>query len=123
MASQTIRVTGYREVARAARRAGKATNTVFRTAMKEVAEPIRDEATSRFSLIDARSAAGYRVAVRQRGVAVEQRIGKKTGKRGDYGALQMRRALLPALASNEDNIVQGLDKALDKIADTFEGGV
>ena len=122
MASSAIRVKGYRECARAARRAGSATNREVRAAFRQVAEPVRAEAVSRFSSIDTRSASGYRIAVRQRGVAVEQRLKKTTGRRGDYGSLQMRRALLPALHANEDKIMKGMDEAIEKVADIFDKG-
>lgn len=122
MASSAVRVRGYKECARAARRAGKEVNKEVRAAFKEVAEPVRTEAAQRFSLIDARSAAGFVIRVRQKGIAVEQRIKRTTGKRGDYGALQMRRALLPALASNEDDVMKAMDDAIDKVAEIFDRG-
>lgn len=122
MAASTVRVKGYKELTRAARRAGSATNKEVRAALREVAEPVRAEAAAKFALIDARSAAGFRIAVRARGVAVEQRIGRVTGKRGDYGSLQMRRALIPALAANDDKIDDSMDKALDRIESIFERG-
>lgn len=120
MAAQTLRLKGYREFQRAVRRAGKESRTEVRAALREAVEPVRAEAVSRFSLIDARSAAGYRTAVRQRGVAVEQRLRKTTGRHPEYGSLQMRRALLPALASNEELIEQRVEQALDRIANHFE---
>ena len=122
MAGSAIRVKGYKQCARAARKAGKATNKEVRAAFKEVGEPVRADATSKFNLIDARSAAGYRVAVRQRGIAVEQRLKKTTGKRGDYGSMQMRRALIPALHQNEGKIDKAMDHAIDKVADIFDRG-
>lgn len=120
MAASSVKVKGYREFLRAASKAEKETKAVVRTEFKRIAEPVRAEATSRFSTIDSRSAAGFRIAVRQRGVAVEQRIKRTTGKRGDYGSLQMRRALIPSLNANEDKIVRGVEQAIDRIADKLE---
>lgn len=120
MAGETVRVRGYREFVRAARRAEKESRTEVRAALREVAEPVRREAIRRFSLIDGRSAAGYKVAVRQRGVAVVQSKRKTTGKRPDYGSLQMRKALLPALASNAREVERRTEKALDRIANHFD---
>jgi hypothetical protein len=122
MAASSVKVRGYREFLRAAAKASKETRAVVRTEFGKIAEPVRADATSRMSVIDARSAAGFRVAVRQRGVAVEQRIKRTTGKRGDYGSLQMRRALMPALSANADKIEHGVEKAIDRIADRFEKG-
>lgn len=92
----------------------------MRAALREVAEPVRAEAASLFSTVDPRSAAGYRVRVRQRGVSVEQSLRKTTGQHPEYGALQMREALLPALARKEREIEQGMEEAIDRIADHFE---
>ena len=115
-----VRVKGLREFMRAASRAEKESRTEIRAALKEAAEPVRQEAASRFSAIDARSAAGYRVVVRQRGVAVEQRLGRTTGRRPDFGRLQMTRALLPALEAKAPEVERQLEKAIDRIADHFD---
>lgn len=120
IATETVRVHGIREFVRAASKATKESKTFVRAALRESAMPVRDEAARRISPIDARTAAGYRVAVRQRGVAVEQRLRKTTGTRPDYGALQMRRALLPALRREAANTERRVERALDVIADHFE---
>jgi hypothetical protein len=122
MAGSAVRVKGYRECARAARRAGNATNKEVRAAFKQVGEPVRADATRKFSLVDARSAAGFVVRVRAKGIAVEQRIKRKTGKRGDYGSLQMRRALIPALHENESKLEKAMNDAIDNVADIFDRG-
>lgn len=80
---------------------------------------MRAEATRRFTPYNARTAANYRVVVRQRGVAVDQRLRKTTGLHPEYGALQMRKALLPALAANQELIERELERALDRVADHF----
>lgn len=120
MAASTVRLDGYREFQRAVARADKETKRDVREAFREVAEPVRVDAVARMSGIDTRSATGYRVVVRQRGVAVEQRLRRTTGKHPEYGRLQMRKALEPALAENEDRIERGVENAIDKIADRFE---
>lgn len=118
--AQTLRVKGYREFLRAASRAEKESKKEVRAALREVAEPVRAEAASLFETVDPRSAAGYRVRVRQRGVSVEQSLRKTTGKHPEFGALQMREALLPALARKEGEIERGMEDAIDRIADHFE---
>ena len=40
-----------------------------------------------------------------------QRQKKKTGKRPDFGALQMREGFIPALNDNEDDIAQTVEDA------------
>jgi hypothetical protein len=122
VAGETLRVRGYREFLRAANKAGAESKREVRAAFRKVGEVVRAEAVVRFSSIDARSAAGYRVAVRQRGVAVEQRRRKTTGLRPDYGALQIRRALLPALQRNAAETERQMERAIDRVADHFERG-
>ena len=48
------------------------------------------------------------------------RYGKRPGKHPDYGGLQMRRALLPALAANDTDLEQKLERALDQVCDHFD---
>lgn len=121
MAQPTVRVRGYKEFARACNKAERETKGEVRGVYKQVGEIVRREAAGRFAPIDAGSAAGFRVAVRTRGVSVEQRRKRTTGNRGDYGALQMRRALLPAMAEKENEVVEAFEDALDKVADILDG--
>lgn len=116
----TVRVHGYREFLRAINQADRESKRYVRTTFRHVGEVVRQEAANRFSPIDVASATGYRVVVRQRGIAVEQSRRRTTGKRPDFGALQMRRALLPALASNTDRLTRELEHALDLVATHFE---
>ena len=84
---------------------------------------MRREAESLFASVDARSASGYRVRVRTRGVSVEQSRKNRGGpKRPNYTAMQMNEALQPALAAKETEIVTLFEKAMDDIADIVERG-
>lgn len=118
----TLQVRGYREFMRATARADRESKRYVRESFRQVGEIIRTEAVGRFSPVDQRTASGYRTRVRQRGISVEQSIAKTTGKRPDYGSLQMRRALLPALMGNQDSLLRDLDQAMDRVADHFERG-
>lgn len=123
MAAGTVRVKGLRELVRAADASGKETKKQVRARLRTVGELVRDESRSLFSDIDSGSAAGYAVRVRRAGlVVVEQRRSRVTGLRGDYGALQMRRALLPGLANKSTELEREFEQALDDIADIFERG-
>lgn len=53
--------------------------------------------------------------VRLGGVEVEQRLRKTTGKRGDWGVIQMRKGLIPALYDKEKEIVALLDTAIERV--------
>lgn len=121
MARGVYRVRGYKELLRAAARAGKESKKEVRAALRAAADPVRADAVRRFSPYNAYSAAGYRVSVRARGVAVDSRRRKTTGRRPDYGALQMRKALIPAATANQDAVVRGIERALDRIEAHFEG--
>lgn len=120
--ADTVRVKGLREFQRALAKGDKETKKQVRDRLKKVGEIVRVAAAERFSGIDAGSASGFRVAVRQRGVAVEQSRKRTTGLRGDYGALQMRRALVPAVDEKEGEVVDEFERALDDIADIVERG-
>lgn len=100
----------------------RATKRAGREEIRKAGEHVRRDATLRFAGTDPRSAGGYRVKVRQRGVAVEQTLRRTTGARPDFGALQMRRALLPALYGNEAATARELDRAFDRIAARFNAG-
>lgn len=118
----TLQVEGYRELLRAFQQADRAQRLGLRHSLREVGEIVQRDAVRRFSPINARSAAGYKVRVRQRGVAVEQSIRKTTGAHPEWGDLQMRRALLPALEANEANVEQACERTLDQVANHFNRG-
>jgi len=115
-----VRVSGYREFMRAVARTEPDVERRIKDAFKEAGEPVRRYAAAAFARYDARSAAGYKVVVRQRGVAVMQSIRKTTGLRPDYGSLQMRRALLPGVYAMLPETEKALEEALDRVALDFE---
>lgn len=118
---QTLRVRGLREFQRALAKADKDTKKRVKEKLAEAGEVVRDDAARRFEPINPKSASRYRVSVRQRGIWVQQSLRKTTGLRPDYGGLQMREALLPALEENEEEIVRSFERAIDRIADELEG--
>lgn len=122
MAGQGLHVKGYRELMRATALADKQSKRTIREEFRQVGERVRQEAAVSFASVSPRTAAGYRTRVRQRGIAVEQSLRKTTGTRPDFGRLQMRRALLPALYGNADNLERDLERALDRVCDRFDAG-
>ena len=122
MAKSTIRVRGLREFSRAASKAEKRTKDVVRGALREAAEPVQEEAKRNFERYDAGSASGFKVRVwgRGYGVFVEQSKRKTTGRRADYGALQMSKGLLPALDSKSREVERKLEQAVDKLVDILD---
>lgn len=113
-------VRGYSDFLRACQKGERDARLFVRHTLRDVGEIVRRDAAARFATYDTRSAAGFKVRVRQRGVAVEQSLRRTTGKHPQYGALQMTRALLPALADKEGEIEAAFSEALDKIADRFD---
>ena len=118
----TLAVEGYQGLMRAFALADREQKREARKAFRRVGEVVRHDAMRRMSPIDAGSASGYRTRVRPREIAVEQSLRRTTGKRPDYGSLQMRRALLPALLSNAAETERELERALDQVADHFNRG-
>lgn len=118
--ADSVKVKGYREFLRACDRADKQTKREVRKTFREVGDIVRDDARERFSGLSERTAAGFRTVVRQRGVSVEQKLRKTTGLRPDWGAIQMRKALLPALNSKERQVVREFEQAMDRVADHFD---
>src|SRR5215831_10094165 len=92
----------------------------IRDTFRQAGDSVRSEAAIRFSTTDVKSAIGYRTRVRQRGVIVEQSLRRTTGKHPKYGRLQMRRALLPALAHQEPQTIRKMEQALDHVCDLWE---
>jgi hypothetical protein len=113
-------VTGLSELLKASKAAGSATNKEVRTAFREAGDIVRVDAVPRLAKSSTKSAAGFKTRVRQRGVAVEQSLLKTTGKRPDWGSLQMRKALLPAVEKTWPELEAEFVKAVDKTIAIFE---
>lgn len=120
MAQQTIVIRGYRELLRAAKNAGTATRREVRAAFAESGEIVRSGSAQQLSAYSAKSAAGLKVRVRQRGVSVEQSLSKVSGpkSRKNYPGIQMH-ILSTELAKDEPKVEAELEKALDRVAGIF----
>ena len=114
--AEKVVVKGLAEVEASLARYEAGIDKAMRSAARLAGNIVMMDARSRFSAIDVRSARGFRVKVRARGVSVEQRLGRVTGKRPDYGALQMTRALLPALGENEAKAGAIFETAIDALS-------
>lgn len=114
--ASAVRVKGLDELQRAFRQVNKGLAKELRKELREAGNIVRDDAGPRFAKYDAVSAAGYRTKVRQRGVSVEQTLGRTTGRRPDFGALQMRKALEPALDAKQGEVIDQLDGMVDRLA-------
>jgi hypothetical protein len=115
VATGTVRVHGLRELNKAFRNVEKDLRKELREELRGVGRIVANEAAGLFAPIDPGSASGFKVRVRQRGVAVEQSKRRTTGAHPEYGGLQMRKALLPALERKEPEVVRGLEGMLDRL--------
>jgi hypothetical protein len=120
--SETLRVENLRGLMRALAAADREASRALRANLRHAGEVVRDDAGPRIARKDIRSAAGLRVRVRQRGVAVEQSLSRTTGLHPEWGAWQMRHALIPALAHNQEEVGRRMEVALDVIAARFNHG-
>jgi len=86
----------------------------LRAALRAAAWPIATDARSRLASKYAGASSrtiGPRVTVA--GAAVTQRARKVTGNRGDFGALQMRNVMIPALHAHEEEVEAAAAHVID----------
>lgn len=114
--AEAIRVKGLRELDRAFRNMDKDLSKKLRASLKEAAEIVAPVARSKFERIQPRSAATMTARARARGASVEQSQGRTTGLRPDFGSLQMRIALMPALDEKAPEVEQKVDEMLGHLA-------
>jgi hypothetical protein len=108
----TVRVKGYREVTRALNRVDKDTRKALLDGLKKAAEPTAQDARSLLSGYTGLATSSIQPRAVASGVFITQKAKKKTGTRPDFGALQMRRGLLPAVSDHEDEFRDKVDDAL-----------
>src|SRR3990170_2322475 len=88
--------------------------------LKEAAGLVAEEARSLFVRYDARSAAGFRPRTKGFGRAlVEQRRRRTTGRHPEFGALQMRKALLPGLWHKANEVEHRLEEMIDRLGGRY----
>lgn len=114
MPAQTVRLRGYRETMRALQKVDKDTAKVVRDELINAGEGVASDARGRISRYSGARAHQIGPRATNRGVFVTQRAKKVSGKRGDFGALQMAH-LLEALADNEDEVIEGVEDAFDRL--------
>lgn len=118
MAKETVRIRGLRETIRALNRVNKQVAKQVRDELKRAVEPVAASARDRVGRYPGASTSTIGPKATTRSVFVTQRKRKVTGLRPDFGSLQMREGLLPALAEHEDDIVGQVEDALDRLTRT-----
>lgn len=122
MARDVLAVNGYRSLMIGFQHADRETKRDARKILAGAGKAIVQDATARIAPKDARSAAGYRTSVRQRGIVVRQSLRKTTGLHPEWGAYQMRHGLIPARSAQMPETTRALEHAMDQIADRFNRG-
>ena len=116
--AEAIRIEGLAQLERAFRACSDDLRRDLQKELNEAGKIVAEDARSRLARYSARSSMGIRSRIKRRTeVVVEQRRRRTTGQRGDWWALQMTRALLPARAAKRKDVVERLDRMLDNIAD------
>lgn len=114
----TVRVEGWREAVRALDRVNRGAKREILKGIAEGARPIADDANTRLGRYRGIGRITTRASVT--GVFVQQSHRKVTGKRPDFGALQMSRGLIPAVDAGGPEIEGRIEGALDGLI-TREG--
>lgn len=111
----TIKVHGLKELIRDLNRAERSIGKELQAALKDAAEPVLGDARGFAARWGPRTVSGLALSSTQGGVAVRQRRGRTTGKRPDFGRLQMQQALLPALERHQADVFRAAEAALDRV--------
>jgi hypothetical protein len=115
-------VVHWRELVRGLKQLEAAEKRNVRLSLRHIGEAVKDDAAGRIAPKSAKTAAGFKVSVTQRGVGVYQSLKKTTGKHPEWGGYQIVHALLPARRDNEQEIHHALEEALDKASEAFNRG-
>jgi hypothetical protein len=113
--ASTLRISGLREVQRAFAKMAITTEVGLRAELLKVAEPVAATAREKISRYPGASIGTIGPRASVTGVFVTQRARKVSGRRGDFGALQMTVGFMPALEEHEEDIVEAAEQALDII--------
>lgn len=112
----SVRVEGAREVIRAFRSVDRSLAAKFGADLKKAADPVVESARGKVTRYAGASVSTIRSRRSGPNVYVEQGARKVTGRRGDFGALQMRTVLEPALDENEREVFTEVNRILDGYA-------
>ncbi len=113
-----VRVHGLREVNAAFRKVDSSLAREFGNDLKKAAAPVVAAARSKETRWRGASINTIRAKRSGPRVFVEQSARKKTGLRGDFGALQMRSALEPALDERANAVFTEVELVLNRYANS-----
>jgi|SRR5882724_9846858 len=113
-----IRYEGLNDLIRAFKEVDAGILPELKNDLGKVGDVVRDEARRRFETVSTKTAAGFETRVRVGSsalVVVAQSLRKTTGTRPDFGARQMRDALLPARAAKHEQAVEILEAGAGRL--------
>lgn len=110
-----VRVKGLRETQRAFQKLEKSVAKEVRDELKAAAEPVAAAWRDKVARYVGASVATIRPRASVRGAFVTQNARKVTGRRGDFGSLQMRRGD-EALEENQNQVVTKVERMLDRLS-------
>ncbi len=114
-AAGSVRLTGIQEVNRAFRRLETGADGELKDKLLDLAGPVAEDARGRISRYRGARTTTIKPRARIKGAYVTQGARKKTGRRGDFGSLQMRH-LLGALFDHQSQIEEGVDDLLNYLS-------
>ncbi len=114
--SASVKVKGLRELRSAIKRVDDDLSREVDQELLGIAGEVAGDAARRFRATSARSAAGFKPKARGFGrVTVVQTVRSKK-VRPQFGAIQMRDALIPAVWSKADDTERALDRMVGRLA-------
>jgi hypothetical protein len=113
MSGFTISVEGLQELQRALKKAEGDVDKDVKDELRKLGDIVKADATPRGARYT--GIGPYKTIVKQKEVVVRQSKNKVTGQRGDFGALQMRTVLEPALDAKSGQIQSGMEDMLDHL--------
>lgn len=114
MAVSSVQVEGLDKLIADFQRMDREQKKNIRRQINEGSKIVRDDVRQAFAHVNPRSAMGFRARVRGTSGFVEQRYKTVTGKRGDYGAHQMR-YLKTGLKKKEPEVIAHMEKVIDDL--------
>jgi hypothetical protein len=110
-----VRYEGLTALVKALRELDRLALKELRREFKLIGERVEASARRRFSRYNVKSALGFKTSVKSTGlVVVQQSLRKTTGLRPDWGALMMRKALLPGRAQHMDETIRDAEQAVGR---------
>ena len=112
----TVRIKNLNETLRALNKCQRGLHKSMMGGLLEAAEPVTTSWQGKVGKYAGASTSTIGPRMTTKSVFVTQKARKRTGKRGDFGSLQMRHGLA-ALFEEADNTEKEVEKALDKLTE------